>query len=110
MGGWVGMWTCMRASRRFAICATPRASRRFAICATPRATLTRHDERVGEEVGVDHAVEDVGGAIVGGRGKEGVGTVEGGAAHRELVVAQRAVGLGGQVQVVPAVCGWGGGG
>ena len=50
---------------------------------------------------VDHAVEDVAGAVIGRGREERVGAVHGDRAQRAAVVAQRAVRLVRQVQVVP---------
>ena len=49
----------------------------------------------------DLAMKDVHTAISRGRGKEGVGGVEGNSSHLVLVVLHCAVRLGAQVQVVP---------
>lgn len=107
-GRWQQLWLHARHS---AVAAGPsmRGARRER---QRRPAPTRHDEGVGHQVGVHAAVEDVHGAVVGGGGKEGVGAVEGGAAHGVAVVPERAVRLGGQVQVEPAAGGgpsrWGG--
>ena len=50
---------------------------------------------------VNHAMEDMQRSVVRGGCEEGVAGVVGDAPQRLLMVAQRAVGLGGQVQVEP---------
>mmetsp|Transcript_540 Transcript_540/g.1457 ORF Transcript_540/g.1457 Transcript_540/m.1457 type:complete len:209 (-) Transcript_540:233-859(-) len=63
--------------------------------------LDRHDERVAHQVSVHGAVEHVHCGVVAAACKERVGAVEGAPAHRVVVVPQRLVRLGGQVEVVP---------
>ena len=64
--------------------------------------LDGHDEGVGQQVGVDHAVEDLHGAVVGAGREERVPRVEVHAAHNRAVVLHHLVRLRREVQVEPA--------
>jgi len=64
--------------------------------------LDGDDERVLEQVGVDHAVEDLDRGVVRARGEQGQMRVEVDLADRVRVVPQRTVRLAGELEVEPA--------
>lgn len=63
--------------------------------------LHRHDESILEQIIVHHAMAYDHGAVVGGRGKDGIPSMKFNATNWLLMVAQCLVRLGGQVQIEP---------